>query len=615
MAKSHVLVFLCAAASVDLAFATSTTSAGEQPLADTTRDEIVVTASRIEEPRRRAPAAVAELSAERLDAPTGGAMVEVLRFLPGLEVFQSGGPGRVTSLQLRGANTSHTLVLLDGVRLNDATTGQFDFADLRGVELERVEVVRGPQSALWGSEAIGGVVNLITAAATPGRSGRVRAGVGSGSLAHAGGALNFGGDRFGGRLALDAEEGRLLSVADERGGNSERDHHQIGQLSARARLELDPARSFDLVARSLDSSADLDGFDFLAGPVDDLDARQERRLEALALSYSHNGRMGSWVARLGGAQERLRGEDPTTLFNNFAIDSSTVEASLQGDRTWSSGHSTAGLSCEQRRGENLGNFDEQVDLAAVFGQHRVDVAGCVVSLGARHDEHETFGGASTVRVGTSCALGESWVARLSWGTGFRAPSFNELAFPFFGNLELEPERSRGGDVGLVWSSGPTEVSVTAFAQRFSDLIGVGPDFTAVNVARARTEGLETSLRTRLGVVSLDGSYTLLESEDEASGEALPRRPRHRATLWLGWDATARLSARLGVLVVADRVDVAATPLADYQRLDVGLRYRLRDSVDLDFGLLNALDEDYQEVAGYGTPGRLGRVAVTWRWGG
>jgi vitamin B12 transporter len=610
MPRGRFLGFVVAAAWASFAHATSSSTTTTEP--EPHRESIVVTASRLAEDAREAPASTTVLERDLLDSPGFGAAAETLRLVPGLEVSQSGGPGRVTSVLMRGANSAHTLVLLDGQRLNDPATGLFDFAALRTAELDRIEVVRGPQSALWGSEALGGVIHLISHSPEPGWKAAGAAGLGQGSVRSAGASLGFGDLRWSGRLALDHEQGEEISVAEEGAGNSELDRHR--GLQASARLEANPSSRdrVRLTWRALDATTELDGFDFLSGPVDDLNAEQDRRLETLGLHWSHQRRTVTIATRLGFFEDHLHGRDPDTFFNNFEITSSTPDAAVQIDRSAGDAVSSLGLSWERREVDNRNTFSDSQRLAGLFLQHRFGLGACTTTVGGRYDDHQSFGSTTTGRLAVACPLGK-WTARAAWGSGFRAPSLNELVFPFFGNPELEPEKSRGGDLGLTFSDGRLEVSAALFHQDFEDLIGVGPAFTAVNIGRARTRGVEAGVRLGWDRGRVSGNYTYLEAEDRSTSAPLPRRPRHRATAVFELEPAPRWQATATVIGVADRVDVGATALDDYVRVDLGLRWRATQRVELDLAIHNSLDEDYQEISGYGTAGRLLHVGARLSW--
>lgn len=610
MPRGRIFGFVVAAAWANLAHATinSPTAAEREPH----RESIVVTASRLEETVREAPASTSVLDRKLLDSLGSGSAAEALRLAPGLEVSQSGGPGRVTSVLMRGANSAHTLVLLDGQRLNDPATGLFDFAALSTAELDRIEVVRGPQSALWGSEALGGVIHLISRPPAPGWNGVGTIGVGEGSVRRAGASVSLGDSRWSGRLALDHLEGEEISVAHEGAGNPELDRHR--GLEASARVDANPTSRdrLRLTWRALDATTELDGFDFASGPVDDLNAEQDRGLQALGLHWSHQRRTVTIATRLGYFEDQLRGTDPDTFFNNFEITSSVPDAAVQLDRSFGGAVVSLGMSWEQREVDNFGTFTDRQRLAGLYLQHRFDAGACTTTVGGRYDDHQSFGSATTGRLALACPLG-NWTVRAAWGSGFRAPSLNELVFPFFGNPELEPETSRGGDLGLTWSKRRIEVSTALFHQDFEDLIGVGPAFTAVNIGRARTRGIETGMRIGWEGGRVSGNYTYLEAEDRSTAAALPRRPRHRGVVVLELEPTKRWQATATVIGVADRVDVGALALDDYVRVDLGLRWRATPRVELDLAIHNSLDEDYQEIAGYGTAGRLVQVGARLSW--
>lgn len=586
----------------------------------TVRDQIVVSAHRLEVPRREVGSSVTVLDREQIERRDKTTVLELLRTVPGVEVSQGGGPGKAASVFLRGGNSSHTLVLLDGVRVNGTTVGAFDFADLTTDNLERIEVLRGPQSPLYGSEALGGVISITTRRGEGNLGVRAAAEAGSHDLRR-------------GRLQLDGDAGAFdysfaaadlstdgVSAASEARGNREDDPYDNTTLSSRLGLAFAGDGRADLALRYTEGDTAIDGFAFPGGPVDDPDRRQRREAWTASLRVEKDlAPRWTQTVRLGAADEDLVGEDPGDPFSNFQIASRLTEAFTQADLSLSpSNVLTVGAGVEERRGENAGSFDESVTLRSAFVQDHASFGErTYLTVGLRRDDHSEFGSETTYRAAVSALAGAGTRFHGSWGTGFRAPSLNELYFPFAGNPELAPETSRGFDLGVeqTLSGGRWLVDLTWFDNRFDDLIVFDlSTFTFGNVAEASSRGVEAVVTwaPREGWTAV-ASHTWTDSEDRATGEPLARRPEHRTTLTLDFEPTAALSGSLALAAVRDRIDSDGSPMDDYERLDLSLAYRLPAGLSCTLRLENLLDQDYEEINGFTSPGWTAALGVAYAW--
>lgn len=590
--------------------------ADDPPPSWTVQEDVVVSAERWSVPEGEVGSSVTVLDREEIEARHETTVLELLRTVPGVAVVQGGGPGRAASVFLRGANSQHTLVLLDGLRVNSVHNGGFDFADLTTDNVERIEVLRGPQSTLYGSEALGGVISITT------RRGR--------------GDVEYSVDARGGeldtrRLAVGARgQGRFLdwsvsatgfetagiSTASERQGNREVDPYENLTASGRLGWTYADGRA-DLALRVSDAEVGLDGFAFGVGPVDDPNFVQSRRLGHVALSWNHEF-TPRWRGKaiLGTMRDELEGEDPDSPFNNFLFEDRIDQLILQsGLDLAAAGDLTAGYELEERHGESPGSFDESSSLSSLFLNHRWSWDDRLhLSAGARYDDPEDVQGEATWRVTGSYLAGAERV-RLhgSYGTGFRVPSFVERFFPGLGNPGLGPETSEGGDFGIeaFFAARRIEVDLTWFHSRFDDLIVF--DFTGstfANVAEAESQGLETVVELRpIEDLELTATWTYTDSENRATGQPLARRPRDRGTFQALYTPADGWSLAASLLHVADRVEFDGQPMDDYQRLDLSVEAPGWGAWAPYLRIDNALDEEYEELPGFTTPGRLAVAGV------
>jgi vitamin B12 transporter len=573
------------------------------------QEEIVVTANRIASPAEEIGSSVTVIGREEIERRGESSVLDLLRTVPGLEVTQGGGAGSIGSVFLRGADSNHTLVLIDGVRVTN-TSGGFDFSSLRADNVERIEILRGPQSTLYGSEAIGGVVSITTRQGRSGVHAMVDGRAGSYDshelLAH----VDGGAGRFDYSLSGSDQRVGGLSVASEQRGNREKDPFTDRTGSARVGFSFLQDGRADVILRHSDADSALDGFTFGVGPTDDPNYVQRRQISVGALQLVKP--VAPWWKlhlTLNGSEDEARGKDPDTVFNNYDIRSRLREAKAQSDfKLGSDDTLIAGISSERRQGRNLGSYDESLNVDSAYLQDNWSWRNRLfLTAGARYDRYSRFGSETTWRLTGSylAGAGSPWKLHGSYGTGFRGPSFDELFFPLIGNSGLLPETSRGYDFGVERRfAGDTAVAgITWFSNRFEDLINFSFDtFTFQNIERASSQGIEATLwlQPRQNL-ELQAAYTYDDTEDLGTGESLPRRPRHRASLAATFNANDRLQSTASVSRVQDRIDSDGTAMDDYTRIDLNVRYNLRPWLQPYLILQNLLDEKYEEVSGYTSP--------------
>jgi vitamin B12 transporter len=555
---------------------------------------------------------------------------ELLAEVPGLHAVQSGGVGRSTAVFVRGTESNHVQVLLDGIELGDPSLpgGVFNASDLLLDNLERVEIVRGPSSTLYGSDSIGGVINLVT------RRGRGDLQV-SGALEY--GAFNSFQQSLGlhgGSEAIDYSIGftnlhsRGISARDEDRGGHERDGTDNRSLSTRVGIRAASGVELGLVGRF----ADLDGEYDASG--DDRDARDHSRelfwRGEVALPLAR-GRVRPRAGLSYADHDRKTASDPAAV---DTFDGRRLKLDLQTDVEVASGQwLTLGYETE-RESVNARSFQrthQSVRTRAGFAQQQLAVSDRLyATVGARVDEHEQFGSQLTYRAALaylSPALGTKLHA--SFGTGFKSPTVEDLfgrtppgaPFPFRGNPDLEPERSRGWDAGVEQPlfGGRLRLGVTYFQNRIRDLITTAPTFdTLINVERARTDGFETFLELRPWEsirARIDHTYTMSENAD--TGEDLLRRPSHKLTGKLEALLPGRATLSVAATCVGERKDFDADSFevgtfSAYTRVDLAATLPLSDRTELFARIENLFDRDYDDPDGFNAPGFAGFVGARGR---
>ncbi|WP_119168919.1 TonB-dependent receptor plug domain-containing protein [Algihabitans albus] len=609
--------------------------------------EVVVSASRVPLPSVAVGSAVTVITGEELENKQSRFVADVLREVPGVSVNRTGGFGGLTQVRIRGAEANHTLVLIDGMEVGDPFNGsEFDFSQLLTNDIERIEILRGAQSALYGSEAIGGVISITTKAARPGFAASLAAEGGSFATKNLRGSANAGFEDFDLRVGIEAFETAGFDLSPS---GDENDFSQAISANFRSAYRPVDDLEFRVNGRLVDRELETDGQDFVTtGEAIDADTYNEIR----DLSLRAEGQLdlfgGAWEQTLGGAFTR----SDLDRFDGGALTSGSVGSKRKLDYQSNVTLETPNLletvhgftvfgEVEQERFENIQPFvptadrEERTTNYAVVGEYRLQAFERLFLSGSlRHDAFEEFEDATTYRVTGSFDVPETG-SRLhaSYGTGIKAPTFFELfgfdPGTFVGNPNLEPERSEGWDVGIEqqFLDGRVVADVTYFQADLFDEISsdfAGGFTTPVNLSgESERNGVETSLRiVPFDGLTLTGSYTFMNARQPDDRFEI-RRPRHSASFNANWSfLDARANLNLGVdyngeaedLEFATATDRTRVRLDDYTLVSLAGRYRPVEGVEVFGRIENALNQDYQEVFGFETPGRAVFVGARFSFG-
>jgi len=634
------LFFLSVSVSLRLPLAAGRTQDTQDGQQQPLRHDVVVTATRIETPRREVASSITVVPVETLILRGRRTVAEALADVAGLAGFQYGGPGGTVSLSIRGANSEHTLVLLDGVEINDPMnpSRSSDLAHLALDQVERLEVLRGPQSPLYGSDAMGGVINIIT------RRGRGRPRFtlsgSAGTMAARTGAVGFSGSTARAHYAAGISyygSGGISAASSAYAGNSERDGYRNFTFQGRAGLTPSPAFEAEVTVRGVGAKSDLDSF---GGPFgDDPNSLQDYRsalVRGQAKARLFDGRWEQTFALSYAAAER-RNDNPVDAAHpddseKGVFESGLAKAEWLNTLLFGPSHTlVVGAEAEREHGRSDYEYRSLWGLSdsifprsgaantAVFAQDQWRIAGRLfLTAGARVDRHSRAGTAFTYRVAPALVFsGTGTTLRATYGTAFKAPSLYQLLAPRtswgpVGNPELAPERAAGADTGIEQEAfgGRLILSAGAFRTDFRNLIVFDTAAGYVSIGLARTRGLEFGLETRpLEGARLKVLYTTLESLDRDTGEALLRRPRNK----LGVEVEARLFGKLTAALTLMRagaredLDFSSYPgrrvtLAPYTLLGADLGLPVGGGLEFLVRLDNILDARYETVWGYGSPG-------------
>ncbi len=593
--------------------------------------EVVVTATRIRTTITETAASVTVITSEEIQRKNVNTVYELLRTVPGLGVVQNGGVGQPSSVFIRGSKSEDALVLIDGIEVNDPITPgrSFNFAHLSVDNIERIEILRGPAGTLYGSDAMAGVIKIVTKRG----EGKPRASISVETGSFRSLRTRFG--LIGGNengyysLAVSRFDSDGISAASENRGNSEEDAYKNTSLSATAGLSLSEGLEVDLVLRLQDARVEQDDFDFATGlPSDDLDyfSKSEQvffRVEGQLISDG-----GGWEQALGfsvARHDRLDRNDPDDAFD-FNVWNDTFAGDLLKvdwvNTFYLSIKNTFlfGLETEEENGRTSTLAEKTARTTAAFILEQVDINDRLhVSLGLRTDDHSSFGDETTYSLAPVYTLADSGTKfRAAYGTGFKAPTLFQL-FSSYGDPTLDPERSRGWEAGFDQeiAGGAVDLGVTYFFNDFDNLI----DFdsaasTYKNLGAVRTEGVEfmTSFRPADNL-KLAFNYTLTKTEDDA-GQPLVRRPDNKAAFELSRNFDSSGNVDLEVVYIGERDDfdfstfpASRVELAPYTLVNASATVELGEKITLTGRIENLFDEDYEEVLGYGTAGISGYVGL------
>lgn len=589
-------------------------------------EPVVVTATKLETPAAEVGASVTVVTGEEVETYHYRTVDEALRAVPGLEIRRSGSLGKTTSVTIRGANANQVQVLVDGVRVKSPTTGQAELADLSADLIERIEVIRGPQSTLYGADAIGGVINIIT------KKGR-------GPLAATAHQEIGTRDTLASRASLSGAwqilDYALSAAHQESNGQFQNDGSDQEALNLRLGLTLPRDSAVALALRYNRNRTDLP-VKFLTVPLPIepvIDINNEQESETLVTTLSGRTRPVEWwetEVRLGRYANRSVFTDLEDPGFACAFPPCEFPSRIRVSRweaewlnhfhlgRWST--STVGLEYREERGDSQGGvpFDAISDTRSAFFQEQLRFFDRLfMSAGVRVEDNSLFGTSITER-GSLAYVVKAWGTRLrgSAGSGFRAPTFNDLFFPGFSDPDLEPERSFSWDVGIdqrLWRE-RIRLGLTFFHNEFTNLISfvftaTPPFVRGVNVGRARAAGIEfTGEVDLLDSLTAAVTYTYTDSENLATDRPLPRQPRHRWHVGLTWQPTRRLSLFGQVEAVSRQFEPTGGREGVYNRghtrVDVGGTYRLVDryarlrGLELTARVQNLFDEGYAEVRGF-----------------
>jgi vitamin B12 transporter len=590
--------------------------------AATDLDQVVVTATRTETPVADSLFPVQVIDRDEIERSQARNLPDLLRGRAGIDFGNQGGAGKISTLFLRGTESDQVLVLVDGVRMGSVSAGLFSFQDLPVDQIDRIEIVRGPRSSLYGSEAVGGVIQIFTRRDEGAFMPRFRIGIGSHDLREASAGIGGSGARgwFGADFAwqrtdgIDACRGRGPdpSIPFDFGAGCfvdepDRDGYRNASLGLRGGTDLGETLKLEAHALRAEAFNAFDGGIFGGNEADNVQ-------QALSAKLAWTPSRGVALTAQAGRSD----DDSDNTFNDHAgtrahvghFDTYRYTASLQGDFALAEGQSlSAGADWQRDRIDSDTAFDvtgrdntgAYLEYLGAFGAHRLQAS-------LRNDDNEQFGNHATGSLGWGMDFGDGYKLTASVGTAFKAPTFNDLYYPFFGNPGLKPETSRSANIGISRHARDWSWTLDAYETRVDDLISYDSSiFLPNNIDKSRIRGIEFTVDATVGGWDVGAQLSHADPRSESGstdGNLLARRAQDTGRIDLDRAFGAfRFSATLNA--AGARYDDAANSvrLGGYATTDLRFEYAFDADWTLQARATNVFDRHYETVAWYNQPGR------------
>lgn len=589
-------------------------------------DPVVVVGTREPQALSKSVADVVLIDRDMLRDSGADSVEDMLRRYAGLQLLRNGGPGQTSGYLLRGTNTNSTVVMIDGLRVGSATLGQAAFESMSLDQIERIEVLRGPASGLYGSDAVGGVIQIFTKKGQGPLNLTAGAALGEYDSRKADIALSGaqGGFDYAASVGRETSDGTSAIRPNDVNGYYNPDRDGFARTNLTARLGFTPAEGHRLGLSASQNklnaqydSANFNPPDFLPDASPDFRNRSTTRV----VSADYRGTLSPlWTTTIQAAHgvddSRAGAPDPARF------------KTTRDQATWQNALRLAPDQQLLLAYEHLTEKADGVVADTLKRRNNAYIAGYTGQFGPggragvqaslRRDDNSAYGGFTTAALGGSYALTETLKVRALAGTSFRAPTFNDLYFPFYGRADIQPEKGRSVELGLNWRSGASNASATVYRNKVRNLIvyNADPDGTqcpvgyfgcADNIGRAKLQGATLTGAHRIGNLSVSATVDLVDARDEQTGSRLPRRAAHQESVSADYDAGV-WSVGASVTEVGARPDVGAQ-LGAYALLDLRATWRFLPQWRLEAKVLNAADRDVQPVYTYQGLGRQAWIGV------
>lgn len=601
-----------------------------------TLDEIVVTANRIATPALELASSVTVISSFDIAASRKSTVIELLKDVPGISIAQQGGLGKFGSVFMRGANSNHVLVFVDGVEMNDPSTpgNLYDLSSLQLSCVEKIEIVRGPQSTLYGSDAIAGVINIFTKKAGGEPAVSLSGEYGSNNYFRGGGNISGSFSSFGYSLSASGLKSDGISAISEKYGNTEKDGYMNNTVSAKLNYELSNNLHFDVMYNYNFGKGDIDK-SYQTGDDPNYTFDNEEQFIKAGINFSLFNE--TWSGKISGSfmkktsHTRDEADEMDDSYSNSFNKADRKIIEIINNLTIMSGNIlTFGFEALEEKanteyfsmslwGPYESIFPEQSNSnTGLFIQDKINIADRFFgTAGVRYDKNKKFGGVTTYRIAPVYLIRETNTKlKSTLGTGFKAPSLYNLFDPLYGNPDLKPEKSFGYEIGAeqYFIDNRISLGVTYFNTKFDDLISF--DFISskpVNISKALTSGVELTAEFNfIRNFSFNFEYTYTNAKDITDGiypekSRLLRRPKHKLSANFNYIFQNDITANLSIRTIGSREDddfssfpATRVVIGEYTIVDFAVSYKLNDMLTMYGRIDNLFDRYYEEVLFYGS---------------
>ena len=581
------------------------------------QDTIVVEGSRLDQTQTEIGSSVSLITSADIEELGFDFALDAVASAPGVTINQNGGFGGSASVRIRGASSDQTLVIIDGVPVGDpsGTGGGYNFAYLDTASIERIEVLKGPQSVLWGSDAIGGVVSITTKKPEDELGGQAFAEYGSFNTLRGGASISNANDTGDFRLAYSGMTSDGISKADEANGNTEDDGYDSHTIAGKGGVNLPGNARLDANLLWNDAKSEFDSFSGGAqGSVADGD------------EYTDNQTLSGGVSlKLPLFNDKLQ--------NEFFVGYSDIEREnftngvssyfAEGERTILRYQGT--VEANDRNTFSFGIEDEDsssgsasANATSLFSLYEFKpIETLTITGGLRHDDDDRYGSKTTGRVAAAWNPTDNLIVRGSWGQGFKAPSIFQSTYicTFCGltepNANLKAEESEGFDLGIDWYSddGRTSLGANIFSQETENMIDFSYTAGYDNIAFVESKGVEIyGSQVLTDWLTVSANYAYIDAEN-GDGVELSRLPSHSGDLTFSFNPEGPWDGAVLIRYNGDEMNTDGTTLDGWTRVDLNAGYEINETVELYGRVENLFDEDYQQILGYGTPGLSGYFGV------
>lgn len=602
---------------------------------------VIVSANRIAQETSQVGDSVTVITAKEQRRSQKTAVSDVLAMTPGVAVARNGGLGGTTTLRIRGAESHQTMVLIDGVKLNDpsSASGEFNFADLITTDYAQIEILRGPQSSLWGSQAIGGVVNIVTPVPEGPLSASYSAEAGTHETAIVRAHAQAGGDRFGWRVGGNYVTSDGISAYARGLGGREADGYRNVGFNARGILHITDNVTAEIRTTWSDGRSDYDGYpppDYIFTDSPEYGITEELTTYAGVKFGLLDGRFENRIGLALTDTDREDIDPSSSVPTTFDADGRNERWEYQGTLRITDRLSTL-VGLESERSElstaSPSSFDPNptpttgtVQIDSIYAQvNLTPIDALSLSAGIRYDDHETFGSHTTTRASAAWSVTPSTILRASYGEGFKAPTLYQL-YSLYGNMNLDAEVAESWDAGIEQHllDRRLVLSATYFDRDTTNMIDfvscygetspdclARPDGYYDNFQQTNAKGVELVMAAQLTEqLSLTVNYTNMDAENRSRGtqnfgHALPRRPDETANAQMSYEWPVGLTTTVAIQHASRAYDTISNTyvLESYTLVDFRAAYAVSDSLEVFGRIENAFNDEYETVRNYGSLGR------------